>query len=328
MKRKDTDFLHATTRARALERQLLNKERMERMLDAKSMAEAMKLLPEMGYEEVVPPTMTQLGAVLSRARSATYALMRGISPIPELVDVFAMKYDYHNAKAIIKAEARGVSAEHLLVDAGRIPPAKLESALRQRDLRDLPAGLRSAVEEARDVLARTEDPRLADMILDRACFEEELTLAKSIGDKYLIGYIKLRIDAANLRSVVRATRLRQSGQVLKGMLLSGGEVDASALLTPEGLAEFYRGTPLEAAAEEGVRAMSGSVDFVLFEKLCDDAITEYLKGAKLIPFGAAALVAYLAAKETEITTLRIIFAGKSEDLPADEIRERLRAAYV
>ncbi|MBQ3055723.1 MAG: V-type ATPase subunit [Oscillospiraceae bacterium] len=328
MKRKDTDFLHATTRARALERQLLNKERMERMLDAKSMEEALKLLPEMGYEEVAPPTLTQLGAVLSRARRATYELMRGISPIPELVDVFAIKYDYHNAKAIIKAEARGVSAAHLLVDAGRISPAKLETALRQRDLRDLPAAMRNAVEEARDVLARTEDPRFADMILDRACFAEELALAKSVGDAYLIGFVKLRIDAANLRSVVRATRQKQSAQVLKGVLLSGGDVEVNSLLSPDGLLELYRGTTLEAAAEEGIRAMSGSVDFVLFEKLCDDAITEYLKGAKLIPFGVAPLVAYLAAKETEITTLRIIFAGKSEDLPADEIRERLRAAYV
>lgn len=328
MKRNDTDFLHATTRARALERQLLNKERAERMLDAKSMEEALKLLPEMGYEEVNPPTLSQLGTVLSRARCATFALMRGISPIPELVDVFSMKYDYHNVKALLKAEARGVRADHLLMDAGRIPPEKLETALRLREMRDLPAALRDAAIDARDVLARTEDPRLADVILDRACFREELSLAKEIGDKYLLGYVRLRIDAANLRTAVRAARLGQSVQATGGMLLAGGEVDTGALLSPEGLGELYRGTPLEAAAEEGVRAMSGSADFVLFEKLCDDAITEYLKGAKLVPFGAAALVAYLAAKETELTTLRIIFAGKSEDLPADEIRERLRAAYV
>ena len=328
MKRKDTDFLHATTRVRALERQLLNKERTERMLDAKSVAEAMKLLPEMGYDEVNPPTMSGLGAVLSRARGATYALLRGISPIPALVDVFAMKYDYHNAKALIKAEARGVSAAPLLVDVGRISAEKLESALRMREFRELPDSMRHAVEEARDVLSRTEDPRLADVILDRACFAEMLSLAKEIGDKYLIGYVKLQIDAANLRSVVRATRQKQSMQVLREMLLPGGEVELGALLSPDGLAELYRGSALEAAAEEGVRAMSGSADFVRFEKLCDDGITEYLKGAKLIPFGAAALVAYLAAKETEITTLRIILAGKSEDLSVDEIRERLRAAYV
>ena len=328
MKRNDTDFLHATTRVRALERQLLNKERAERMLDAKSMEEAAKLLPEMGYEEVSPPTMTQLGAVLSRARCATFALLRAISPIPELVDVFQVKYDYHNIKAILKAEARGVRADHLLMDAGRIPKEKLETALRLREMRELPAVMRTATEEARDVLSRTEDPRLADMVLDRACFEEELALAKEIGDKYLLGYVKLRIDAANLRTVVRAARLGQSVQVLGGMLLAGGAVEKNALLSPDGLSELYRGTPLEAAAEEGMRAMSGSADFVLFEKLCDDAITEYLKGVKLIPFGASPLVSYLAAKETELTTLRIIFAGKSEDLPADEIRERLRAAYV
>ncbi len=328
MKRKDTDFLHATTRVRALERQLLNKERTERMLDAKSVAEAMKLLPEMGYAEVQPPTMTQLTTVLSGAREETYRLMRSISPIPELVDVFAVKYDYHNAKTLIKAEARNISAGYLLLDAGRVPAVKLESALRQRDLRELPSVMRAAVEEARDVLSRTEDPRLSDLILDRACFAEMLRIAESVNDAYLIGYVKIQIDAANLRSTIRATRQKLSASARKGMLLEGGTIAVSSLLNADGLQELYRGSELQEAAEEGLRAMTGSTGFVRFEKLCDDAITEYLKNAKLIPFGAAPLVAYLAAKEAEITMLRIILAGKSEDLPSEEIRERLRVAYV
>lgn len=328
MKRKDTDFLHATTRVRALERMLLNKERTERMLDAKSTADAMKLLPEMGYAEVLPPTMTQLSAVLSGAREETYRLMRNISPVAELVDVFAVKYDYHNAKTLIKAEARNVDAEYLLLDAGRIPAAKLKAALNQRDLRELPNEMRAAVEEARDVLARTEDPRRSDMILDRACFAEMLKIASRVGDSYLIGYVKIQIDAANLRSTIRAARQKLDASALKSMLLEGGTVAIGSLLGQEGLQELYRGSELEAAAEEGLRAMSGSVGFVRFEKLCDDAITEYLKKAKLIPFGAAPLVAYLAAKEAEITMLRIILAGKNEDLPSEEIRERLRVAYV
>lgn len=328
MKRKDTEFLHATARIRALEGKLLTQDRVERMLEAKTVADAMKLLPELGYAEVQPPTMTRLNEVLSDARRETYALMRQISPVEELGDVFAVVYDYHNVKTLLKAQARNVDASYLLVDAGRVPPARLAAALQQQEFRVLPEALERAAVEARDVLARTEDPRLADMVLDRAQFAEMRAIADRIGDAFLIGYVKLKIDAANLRSVVRATRQKQSAQALRELLLPGGEIEPAMLLSPERLQELYQGSVLEEAAEEGMRAMSGAADFVRFEKLCDDAITAYLRSAKLIPFGIAPLVAYFAAKEAELAMLRILFSGKNEDLPSEEIRERVRVAYV
>ena len=39
-------------------------------------------------------------------------------------------------------------------------------------------------------------------------------------------------------------------------------------------------------------------------------------------------MAYLAARESEFTAVRIIMTGRLADLPADVIRERLRASYV
>ena len=65
-----------------------------------------------------------------------------------------------------------------------------------------------------------------------------------------------------------------------------------------------------------------------FEKLCDDAVGDYLAGAQFVPFGEAPLLGYLAARETEYTNLRILLLGRSTGLPADVIRSRLRASYV
>ena len=65
-----------------------------------------------------------------------------------------------------------------------------------------------------------------------------------------------------------------------------------------------------------------------FEKLCDDAVGDYLAGAQMVPFGEAPLLGYLAARETEYTNLRILLLGRSTGLPADVIRSRLRASYV
>ena len=46
--RKDTDYLAISARVHAMENRLLNRERMERMIEARDAAEAAKLLAECG----------------------------------------------------------------------------------------------------------------------------------------------------------------------------------------------------------------------------------------------------------------------------------------
>ena len=45
-------------------------------------------------------------------------------------------------------------------------------------------------------------------------------------------------------------------------------------------------------------------------------------------FGEAPLIGYLAARETELTNVRVILSGRLAGLDADTIRERLRESYV
>ena len=52
-RKKDTDYLSISARIRAMENRLLSRERMERMIEARDEAEAMKILAECGYNEAV-----------------------------------------------------------------------------------------------------------------------------------------------------------------------------------------------------------------------------------------------------------------------------------
>ena len=49
MKIKDTEYLYASARVRALEAKLISREVIERMLDAESASDAAKILQELGY---------------------------------------------------------------------------------------------------------------------------------------------------------------------------------------------------------------------------------------------------------------------------------------
>ena len=107
---KDTDYLFLSTRIRALERSLLSRERMERMLDASSAVDAAKVLQECGYPEIEEVTVDSIDKMLAAARERTYDDLYLFAPDRNIIDVFKVKYDYHNAKVLLKSEARGVDA--------------------------------------------------------------------------------------------------------------------------------------------------------------------------------------------------------------------------
>ena len=64
------------------------------------------------------------------------------------------------------------------------------------------------------------------------------------------------------------------------------------------------------------------------EKLCDNFLLSYIEEAKYISYSVEPLIAYIAAKDNEIKTVRTIMVGKLTGLPPDQIRERIRDTYA
>ena len=95
----------------------------------------------------------------------------------------------------------------------------------------------------------------------------------------------------------------------------------------EALTALYANTWLSNAASAGAAAMSGGA-LTAFELLCDNALMDYIRAAKLRSFGAAHVSAYLAAMENETTAARMILTGRLAGLQPAVIRERLRETYA
>ena len=329
---KDTDYLAISARIRGMENALLTRERMEQILDARSDDEVMKILEECGYPELDPTHPEAMDAVLSNVREEVLADLTSGTPDARYIDIFKLKYDYHNVKSILKAQVMGVSPDRMLMDMGRVPAAVLKEAMASGDWSELPELLAQAIEEGREVLDTTRDPQLSDIVLDRWCYRDMAAVAEATGSAFLMGYVKSQIDAANLRTLVRTLRMGKNETFLAGVLFEGGEISVDSLLKlsadrGNGMEELYAPTRFAEAAVAGAEALKGGA-LISFEKLCDDAVSDYLSGAVFVPFGEAPLVGYLAAKETEYTNLRILLTGRSTGLAPDITRSRLRASYV
>ena len=122
---KDTEYLMLSSMLRAREAGMLSRERMDRMLSAPSFQEAAKLLTDCGYEDMSSCAAAGVNDALSRRRAAVFAELAGMSPHTEVVDIFRVKYDYHNIKALVKAKAMETDAKRILSDCGRVPAEKL-----------------------------------------------------------------------------------------------------------------------------------------------------------------------------------------------------------
>ena len=300
-KLKDTDYLFISTYLHSRERDLLTAARMERMIEAPTAAEAAKVLQEIGYGEMSSVNDRELSAVLAQEQEKLFQDLYRFVPDKAVVDVFKVKYDYHNLKALLEG------------DYGSLPPM-----------------LRQAAEEAGEVLGSTGDPQLSDFLLDRAYYAEMLSAARETGSEFLVRYVQATIDAANLRSAVRTLRMKKGGDLLRKVLVEGGTIRPDTIQTAAlsgNLEDLYKTGELRAAAELGTAAAQGG-SLTAFEKACDDAVTSVAAKAKSVPFGVEAVISYLAAKEIEFTAVRIIMSSRMAGIGGDTIRQRLREAYV
>ena len=321
-------YLCLSAMLRARETRMLGADRAARMLEASGFEESAKLLVDCGYEDLGGLNAAGIDAALSERRAAIFSELENLVPDKALVELFRLKYDYHNAKAVLKGEAMGVDPLRLMSGSGRIAPEKLKAAYDEERVSDLPPVLGAAMVEAGSTLARTSNPQLADFELDQAYFTEMKAIAGELDNPFLSGYVKLLIDAANLKSAVRTARMHKSADFLSSVLIRGAtDIDRVAAADGDGLAAIFAHTPLEKAAAAGAEAIAGG-SMTEFERLCDNAINDYLRSAKLVSYGPEVVAAYIAAVENEITAVRMILTGSLAHVDAETIKERLRDFYA
>lgn len=323
MQYKDTDYLAVSAALHARTVQMLTREKLERMLDAPNAEDAWKIAVQCGYPELERCTLGAVEDALSAGRKKLYRELDALVPDHRVVELFAIRYDYHNAKVAVKAGEN--DRERLMIDCGRCPAKELAGGT----MRSAPPALRRAVESAKELMAQ-EGAQAVDLLLDRACYEEMSALAEETASDFLKAYVRLQIDAVNLRTLVRGIRMGRESEAIASALLAGGNVSVQRLSGARGnaIAELFHGSALEQAAELAPALLSGSGSLTELERRCDDALMETLRAARRTPFGEAVVLGYLGAKEAELTAVRTVMAGKLAGLDAASIRPRLRETYL
>ncbi len=310
---------------RAKEAKMLSDAKLERMLAEPVFSDACRIAAESGYEDMSEMDTAGINASLAAYRAKELAEIAGLVPDPAVLDLFRMKYGYHNAKVIVKSQGDPEKDAELLSDAARFSPEEILEVYRSESGNGaLPEAYAAAIRASKQALARTGNPQISDYILDKAFFAEQLREAEKSGKPFIVAYVRMQIDKANLRSALRTLGLERREELLENALIDGGTVSVEeirgALEDKEALLRLYAPTVFAKAA-----AASGMTEF---EKEADNAVRDYVLQSNFVSFGQEVLIEYLSALENEITSLRIILTGKRMGIPEAKLRERLRESYV
>ncbi|MFZ5985679.1 MAG: V-type ATP synthase subunit C [Bacillota bacterium] len=331
----DTQYAYAVSRVRAIEKKLLDKTKLDRMIDSKSPEEALKVLLEAdyGFSTAEIGSIHEYERLLMEEHKKVYKLLKEIAPEPDVFDLFLLSSDYHNAKVILKAEFSGQDENGILVESGSIPVNRLKIMIKDRNMTEMPVIMRRAVEECIDTFGRTGDPQVIDLILDKASFSQMKEVSRASGNKFLKDLVTVLIDLANIKVFLRVKNLRKSWDFLQKILVPDGSIDnrvyVENLDAPlDNFIDALKFSQYGVFMEEGIESFKTTGSLTKFEKLSDNFIISFAKKAKYISFGIEPLIGYLMAKETEIKNARIVMVGKINNISSEIIRERLREAYV
>jgi V/A-type H+-transporting ATPase subunit C len=330
----DTRYAYAVARIRGMETRLLDRQWIERLLSEDADG-VLRVLSDSAFQEAVSgverPEDVEPG--LMRALAETLTTVSGLSPEPELTDLFRLRWDFRNLKSLTKASLLKLEDADLgLVDGvGTVSVAVLESAVQERDYVALPTVLAETAREAEETFRDRGELAGVDAIFDRAMWSHQLTTAAGHGDDFLLGYFKAEIDLLNVRTFVRHRESGAERDSLVRAFVPGGTLELSffeGLLgeAMDALARALEYGPYQALAQV-LREWSRDRAYVL-ELACDNALLARVEHARTVAYGVEPLVAYILMREIEIKLVRAAVVSKLDGVERGELEERLRSLHV
>jgi len=286
-------------------------------------------------------------AILLDGIRNTYAFMYELSPDRRVVDIPAVKYDFHNLKTLVKSKyidkdmsgiLRNITgldlSENDLTDKDKIPKDSkqpTESCL--PDESRLPQYIVEARDEAEAAYLRCKDPQSIDIVLDRHMFARMLALCEEVRSDFITNYMRLSIDFFNMKTMLRVKNMKRGMRFLSECLIPGGLTDTLYFLshydkTPDAMASVFFYKYFGETFKDGIESFTKIGNFSGLEKHFDNRLIDFSKNSKYFAFGPEVVFAYIISKENEIRQLRILLTCKLNGIRTEILKERLRDNYA
>lgn len=325
----DPAFGFPSGRIRALENQLLDRPRYERLARSRDLAEFAAALADTPYGRYLDAGGADFALAVDRAGQENRAFLAEYAGAAGwLADLFELPDRVRQLKQATKSLLAGAGAAESGGEQAAAIVAAAMAGLRSADAGELRADAARTVKAALEEFGEERDPARVDYRLDR--LEQRLACRLAVKSELLAACYSLHADAENLRMLVR---LKASGDDAAGQragleaaMLEGGAVKPAefvALLSAEwgAIAARFAGTALGPAAAEGAEQAQRLRSFARMERLGREAGLALLRRTRYAVYGHELLAAFYLLHENEIRNLRQLHAARMAGLAPEAALE-------
>ena len=328
-------FTQGVTRTRVLENKLLNRPAIEKLVDAKDLEEVLRVLGDTEYSAAIGAVEKEndYEGILLYELKRVYKMMRELSADPRVVDILALRYDYHNIKVMLKEKLMSEDLTNLNISLGTMDFSKLKAYYTSGTFRDMDPRIREAIEHVEKDFEDKNDPQRIDILLDIFYFKHLFEITDELKVDLFTQYVKDMIDFLNVSTAVRLKKQGKDLKFFEEVILYNGNIEKDVILLTlnesiDVMMNRFRNARISRELLAGLDDYQETGRLSVLEKHMDNYLINLNKSSKSITFGPEPIFSYLVAKEMEIKTLRIIMVSKMNNIPPEAIRERLRDLYV
>lgn len=319
------DYTYAVARIRALENSLLNQDDINQLLACVSEEDAVEMLMSKGWGNGEDAKDGE--TILVYELDKTWDIVRELVEDMSVLDVLSYKDLHHNIKAAMKRVASNTIAPEVYIHNSFYTDDELLEIVRDKAWHRLPDFMAAPAAEAYDMLLKTGDGQMLDVMMDKICLESIYQAGKRGEHEIIKRYAEETVAVTDIKIAVRAQRTGKSADFMQKAMAECKSISLNALIkaaltSKEAIIEYLESTDYSGGAEALKTSLSA------FECWCDNRIIEIIKPQLRNSFTVGPIFAYIYARENEIKSVRNILMGKRSELAVEDIRERVREMYV
>lgn len=330
---KDIDYKAINTLIRTYELKLLQKDDFERLLKADDLKATLDTLKATDYEfdqEELLQTK-QFNEMLMTHLADVYRELYEVAPQPQLLDLFTLRYTYHNLKVLLKDLFLESNRETLLIPIGSLSVDQLKTLVSSGESDNAHPLMVEAVRLAKEDFDERQLIEAVTVYMDTYYLRHLRAISDDLQNEDISAITDTLIDLYNLTTLVRSLNQGKPRSHLHALLSSSGTISKQDLIDDSingavsVLKKYYSskvyGSKLEVVIEDN------KINTLKLDKIMDELISEIVSEGIYQAFGPMPLLGYIYAKETEITNLRLLLVGKDNQIDETILRERMRTIY-
>ncbi len=330
------DYSQTVARIRVLENKLVNKNQIERLVDAKDTKAFFEVLSDTAYSEHFDitdnPNLFQ--KVIDAEFEVVVNFLKKNNPSPDQLDWLWLEFDILNIKFALKNQLIDMQiSKDDLSTLGLLDRESIINAVYDINKTKLDERYQAIIDKTKAIYQKDKDPKQLDLYIDKAYFELLLEKTKKIKSKIIKNFIQSKIDLYNFQLLLRLKNQQNDKKAFKRYAADGGSIDKKDLIDAynnnldmlESNISFFKYQKLLSLSVDYLKQYNS---FMLFEKLSYDYLIDQIRYAKYEPFGPEPLVGYFMAKDNEAKMLRIIMISKINKIEPTLIHQQLRKLYL